>query len=256
MLISPSWIVRQSGPQRRLRLYCFSYAGGSAAAYLPWQSDLDPAIEVCAVQLPGRGARMAETPYSSLPALVAALGQVIRAGSALPFAFFGHSLGALVAFELARFCQRQALPTPEHLFVSGCEAPQYRSAPKNLHQLPHDELVASLRSYNGTPQEVLDHRELMELLLPTIRADFALVDNYRYQPGALLAMPLTVLAGRGDDHVEPGQVEQWRLETTAGCRVQWFDGDHFFINSQQRAVLSCVAADLAGLPALALPQYG
>ncbi|MES2316830.1 MAG: alpha/beta fold hydrolase [Pseudomonadota bacterium] len=245
MLETQPWILRQPGPGRRLRLFCFSYAGGNAASYLPWQAELDPAIEVCALQLPGRGARMGETPYSCLASLVAALAPVIASRNALPFAFFGHSLGALVAFEVARHLQRHGMPMPEHLFVSGCEAPQYRSPPKNLHALPEAELIESLRSYNGTPSEVLAHRELMELLLPTIRADFSLVDNYHYDPAPLLTIPVTVLAGRGDDHVATGLVEQWQRETEAACEIEWFDGDHFFIHSERRAVLRCVAAGLA-----------
>lgn len=247
MITTLPWILRQPRPAPRLRLYCFSYAGGNAATYLPWQAELDAGIEVCAIQLPGRGARIAEAPYTSLAALVAALAPLVCARNTLPFAFFGHSLGGLLAFEVARYSQRHALPMPEHLFASGCDAPQYRSPPKRMHALPDAELIESLRGYNGTPPEVLAHRELMELLLPTIRADFSLAENYRYDPGAPLAIPITVLSGREDDHVDPGLVDQWQRETTAGCRIEWFDGDHFFINAQRGAVLACVGAELAAL---------
>lgn len=240
------WLVRETrSAARRLRLYCFCYAGGSASVYAPWQARLDPAIEVCAVQLPGRGTRMAEQPFTSMPALIKALAQVIGSHQdGLPFAFFGHSLGGLLAFELARYQKLHYMRMPEHLFVSGCDAPQYRSPSRRLHTLPDRELIEVLKDFNGTPPGVLQHRELMDLLLPTIRADFALVDDYVYRPGLPLAMPITVLAGRREDRTVD-QVEGWRKETLADCHVHFFDGDHFFILPEQQAVLDRIGAVLA-----------
>ena len=240
---SSPWLLRQPNTQRKLRLYCFCYAGGNAAVYAPWQALLDPAIEVCAVQLPGRGERMGEEPYTSVPALIRALALVIGRQDDLPFAFFGHSLGGLLAFELARYHKLHYMRMPEHLFVSGCDAPQYRSPSKRLHQLPDEEFIAVLKDFNGTPPGVLQHRELMELLLPTIRADFALVDDYEYRPGPPLAIPITVLVGRQEEQT-PEQVDGWRKETLAECRVSWFHGDHFFIFPERQAVLELITAGL------------
>lgn len=238
------WLVReQKTASRRLRLYCFCYAGGSASVYAPWQARLDPAIEVCAVQLPGRGGRMAEKPFTSLAEVIKALAVVIGRQDGLPFAFFGHSLGGLLAFELARYQKLHYMRMPEHLFVSGCDAPQYRSPSPRLHTLPDLELIEVLKDFNGTPPDVLQHRELMDLLLPTIRADFALVDDYVYRPGLPLAMPITVLAGRQEDRTVE-QVEGWQKETLSDCNVHWFDGDHFFILPEQQAVLDCIGAGL------------
>ncbi|HJU38302.1 MAG TPA: alpha/beta fold hydrolase [Tahibacter sp.] len=239
------WLVREpSKTSRRLRLYCFCYAGGSAAVYLPWQARLDASIEVCAVQLPGRGNRMGERPFTAMPELIRALAPVIGREDDLPFAFFGHSLGGLVAFELARYRKLHYMRMPEHLIVSGCDAPQFRSESRRLHALPDHELIDVLKDFNGTPPEVLAHRELMDLLLPTIRADFALVDDYVYRPGLPLTMPITVLAGRREDR-SVDQVYGWRKETLSDCRVHYFDGDHFFIFPEQRAVLDCIGAALA-----------
>jgi len=243
-----SWLMREPGQAsvaRTLRLFCFSYAGGSAGSYLPWQAVVDPSIEICAVQLPGRGARLAEQPYTSLPHLIEALAQVIARESKLPFAFFGHSLGGLVAFELARYCKRQYLPMPVHLIVSGCSAPQFRRASRQMHELDDDALIEVLRDYNGSPPEVLANRELMTLLLPTIRADFALAENYKYRPGPPLTIPISVLAGKRDDHDSPDQTNGWSRETTNTCRVHWFEGDHFFIQSEREAVLNCLNNELA-----------
>ena len=244
---STRWLVRlQDGP-RRLRLYCFSYAGGNAFLFLPWQAALNPAIEVCAVQLPGRGARLQEPPYSSLPLLIENLAGVISRQDPLPFAFFGHSLGALIAFELARYCDRHDLPLPLHLFPSGCDAPQYRSSGRRLHELDDRALIDALKEYNGTPQEVLENRELMELAIPTLRADFALAEKYKYQPGPALTIPITVLAGNRDDQIFAEQVQDWRKETTSTCSVKWFEGDHFFINSDRDNVVQFLNAKLAQL---------
>lgn len=241
------WLIRSPGSQRRFRLYCFSYAGGSVTSYLPWQAALGPAIEVCAVQLPGRGPRLAEPPIRSLPLLVETLAHLVPQQDDLPFAFFGHSLGGLAAFELARYCQRHHLPMPEHLFVSASNAPQYRPPSRRLHELDDANLIAALKEYNGTPPAALEDRELMDLLLPAIRADFALVEDYRYHPGPPLDISITVLAGKYDKHVLSKRLCRWQEETTEACSLHWFEGDHFFIHSRQRAVLDCVQAELADL---------
>lgn len=245
-----SWLVRDTGRPavaRTLRLFCFSYAGGSAANYLPWQAAVNPSIEICAIQLPGRGARLAEQPYTSLPHLIEALAQVIARESRMPFAFFGHSLGALLAFELARYCKRNYLPMPVHLFVSGCSAPQFRRPSRQMHELDDNAFIDVLRDYNGSPPEVLANTELMAFLLPTIRADFALVDNYIYRPSPLLTLPVSVLAGKRDDHDSPDGVNGWSRETANTCNVHWFEGDHFFIRSERDAVIDCLNLQLAEL---------
>ena len=249
MADSMPWILRAAAPVAaippRLRLYCFCYAGGSAAAYLPWQAALDPAIELCAIQLPGRASRLMEAPASSMAPLVETLVDVLQAQPPGPFAFFGHSLGALLAFEVARHCQATGRATPLHLVVSGCEAPQQRATGRRLHALPHDELIEALKEYNGTPPEVLAHAELMTLLMPAIRSDFALAETYRYHAGPPLRMPVTMLCGRSDDHVAPGQMAGWELETQGQGRLHCFDGDHFFIHSSRTAVLACLNTTLA-----------
>lgn len=235
--------------QPRLRLYCFPYSGGNAVAFIPWQRELAPDIELCAVQLPGRGARFGEPPCTSFKALIRTLGEVLQAQQArapLPFAFYGHSLGALIAFELARHCRRHELPLPEHLFVSGCNAPPLREKSKRLHELPDDQLIEKLRDYNGTPREILDNREFMQLLLPAVRADFALGADYHYEDEPPLPIPLSALSGRQDSHVRDADdgLGGWRRQTAAAYREHWFEGGHFFINESRRQVLDCLAGVL------------
>jgi medium-chain acyl-[acyl-carrier-protein] hydrolase len=242
------WLVRKPAPQAKLRLYCFAYAGGSAHQFLPWQAALGPDIEVAAFQLPGRGPRLAEPPIAAmaplLDALAARLAAQLDSPARLPFAFFGHSLGGLLAFELARLCQRRGMAMPERIVVSACNAPRGRPAPRMLHRLDDAGLVDALRDYNGTPPAALADPELMALLLPAIRADFALVENYQYLPGPLLDVPLTVLAGRADRHVQADRLPRWREETHGAHALHTFDGGHFFIHEQQRAVVDCIRGEL------------
>lgn len=251
-MMATSWLVRSPCAAPRLRLFCFSYAGGSAGAYAQWQQQLGPHVEVCAVQLPGRGARMGEAPLTSLAQVASAVADVIARQGPLPYACFGHSLGALLAFEVARCSHRLRLPLPLHLFVSGSDAPAARSGLRQLHLLPDAQLIDALRQYNGTPAELLEHRELMALVLPAIRADFGLVETYAYQPWLRLPVPLTVLAGRDDAHVAGARLAEWGRETARDSRIAWFDGGHFFVNEQRAAVLECVAATLEQLPVFAL----
>lgn len=239
------WIIRQPpNEQRNLHLYCFSYAGGNAISYLPWQQAMDGHVEIRAVQLPGRGARLGEQPCTSLALLVSTLAQLIARQGDTPFAFFGHSLGGVLAFEITRYCVRQGLPLPEQLIVSGSAAPRHRGPSRNLHLLPDGELIQLLRDYNGTPRNVLESQELMALVLPTIRADFALVENYQYQPGPILDLPITVFAGR-EDGISAEQILGWQEETSDRFRAEWFDGDHFFVNSNTQQVLKSLNSQLS-----------
>lgn len=244
MMASTPWLIRRRGSAGRIRLYCFPYAGGNAFHFLAWQTALAPTIEVCAVQLPGRGERLAETPYKSLPALIETVAAVIAQQDARPFAFFGHSLGGLLAFEVARYCQRSDLTRPIHIFASGCDAPQHRSASRRLHELGDDALIAALKEYDGAPSSVFENTELMALTLPAIRSDFALAENYHYRPGPPLDIPITVLAGKLEK-ISAAQVEGWQKETTGACRIRWFEGGHFFIHSERTAVLECLKTELA-----------
>jgi medium-chain acyl-[acyl-carrier-protein] hydrolase len=243
--VSP-WLIRQSGAERHLRLYCFCYAGGSAANYASWQEELDPAIEICAIELPGRGRRFAEEPQTSLAAITATVAQLIGRQGSMLFAFFGHSGGALLAFEVARYLHQKGLPTPRRLVLSSASAPQHRRK-LELHLLVDDALIEELKRYNGTLPVVLEHRELMGLLLPTILADFAVAGNYAYLPGPLVNMSMSVLMGREDKNGEGEHAEGWKKETSGNCRIAWFDGDHFFIHPQRAAVFDCIRSELLGL---------
>jgi surfactin synthase thioesterase subunit len=232
-----SWIIRTPSSASKLRLFCFPYAGGSAFNFTRWQDVLDPSIEVCGIQLPGRGARISEERISSMPELLRALAPEFSKFNDLPFVFFGHSVGALIAFELTRYLRLHGMQLPSTLIVSGCQAPRYRSQSRQLHTYDDDAFVDVLRRYAGTPAEVLHSKELMQLLLPAIRADFALAENYRYRYAPSLTSPIHVFAGTEDENKASGQVCGWQEETGSLCEITWFDGGHFFINDSRAAVL-------------------
>lgn len=238
------WLLRTPQAAPTLRLICFAYAGGNARMFLPWQDALGPSVEVCAVQLPGRGTRRHETPLTAMAEVISTLGDILYPRDDIPFAFFGHSLGALVGFELARWFAAHGVRMPAHMFVSAANAPAQRNAPRGLHRMEDDELIAVLKEFNGTPPAVMRFRELMLMALPIIRADFQISETYGYQPAPKLPIPLTVLAARADKLTSERQVHGWKDETTEACEVHWFDGDHFFINDQADAVLGLIRHSL------------
>lgn len=231
-------------PLARLRLFCFPYAGGGASIFAPWARDLPPAVEVAAVQFPGREIRLSEKPYSDLLALVEVLAEALTPHFDKPFAFFGHSNGGLVAYELARRLRRQGRPGPVHLYSGGRPAPQVVIDEPPVHALPHDEFLATLRRFAGTPEEVLQNPELMELIEPTLRADFSLGETYRYAPEPLLTIPITAYGGMRDGEVPPWQVEAWREQAGGPFNLKMFPGDHFFINSDRAEVLRELTREL------------
>lgn len=227
-----------------LRLFCFPYAGGGAAIFQRWQAAMPDAVEVCPAHLPGRGARLSETPYNDSRPLVRELCDRIEPHLDKPFAFFGHSMGALIAFELARELRRRGRPLPLCLYVSGRSAPQLedRDAPK--HGLPEEEFIAELRKLNGTPKEILENAELMHIMSPLVRADFAVCETYRYESEPPLACPVAAFGGLQDFEVGRERVAAWREQTGGAFSLRMLPGDHFFLNSHSALLLQLLAQDL------------
>lgn len=233
-------------PRARVRLFCFPYAGGGSTIYRGWQRSLPADIEVCAVNLPGRGGRIKEAPFTDLHELVSAIAEAIVPHLDLPAAFFGHSMGAMISFELARKLRETRGVRPEHLFVSGRRAPQLPDDEPITYNLPEPQLLEELRRLNGTPAEVLEHPELMQLMLPLLRADFSVVETYDFRPGAPLGCPLTVFGGLQDAEVSRRHLEAWGEQTTAAFSVRMLPGDHFFLNTPgaQALLLRIIAEEL------------
>lgn len=238
-------VVPRPNPEAKLRLFCFPYSGASAAIYLRWPESLPPNIEVCAVQLPGHGTRLAEPPFRRLPALVQATAQALLPYLDLPFAFFGHSMGALLSFELARHLRQQLRLSPQHLFASGHGAPQLPDRSPPMHQLPECEFVDRLRELNGTPEEVLAHDELRQLVIPILRADFAICETYVYRPEPPLPCPISAYGGLRDRYVSHEELVAWQQQTTGAFVVRMFPGDHFYLNAGRDQLLYALARELA-----------
>ncbi len=238
----PNWLIRpQPNPAARMRLFCFHYAGGSAALFHGWSSQLPPEIEVCAVQMPGRGNRLGEAPFTDLTRLTAALVDVLQPELDRPFAFFGYSMGGLVAYETARALRQRGLPLPAHLLIAARRAPQIAQPPLHLSQLPDAQIVQTLRQAgNAIPQEIAVDQAVLQLMLPTLRADFQLAESYRYTEDAPLACPITVLGGKEDAHATAEQLDGWRQQTDQSFQMHFFEGGHFFLHSTQDALLAAI----------------
>jgi medium-chain acyl-[acyl-carrier-protein] hydrolase len=200
------------------------------------------------VQLPGRGNRLGEPAYTRLPPLVEALSAALLPYFDVPFAFFGHSMGASIGFELARRLRRLRAPEPFHLFVSGRRAPQCPDTDPPTYHLPEPAFINQLRQLNGTPQEVLEHPEIMQLLLPLLRADFQLIQTYVYEPGPPLACPITAFGGIEDPETDRDLLERWREQTVADFSLQMFPGDHFFPHASRASLLQSISRKLGSHP--------
>ncbi|PCJ30186.1 MAG: putative thioesterase [Moraxellaceae bacterium] len=230
--------------QPRLRLFCFNYAGGNASAYRDWYQQLPSDVEVCSIQLPGRGARFKESAYTNLNALLDALESAMSPYLGVSYAFFGHSMGAQVAYELARRLRDNGFAEPDYLFVSGRRAPQLPATRKPIHGLPEDQFLEEIRRLNGTPDEALNNPELMELVSPILRADCQVIETWDYRPSELLAMPVIALGGAKDSNVAINELEDWSKVTNNHFEMRLFSGDHFYLHSSKDSLLSCIAGVL------------
>lgn len=227
----------------RLRLFCLPYSGGGTMIFREWPDGLPQDVDLWAVKLPGRERRFAEPAIPSISELadrtIAGLGALLDG----PYAIFGHSMGALLGFEMAR---RLRSHPPVKLIASGHSAPQIpreREAPR--YDLPHDQFIQELVRLEGTPAEVLENRELLEILLPALRADFQAAETYTYAPGPPLACPIAAYGGSGDAEVSVEQVEAWREQTSGGFVMRIFSGGHFFLHERRAELLEQLGRDLA-----------
>lgn len=234
----------QPDSKAKFRLFCFPYAGGSSAIFRSWSRVIHRDIEVVPVVLPGREIRLREPSFTQLEPLVEALTREIFALLDRPFAFLGHSMGALISYELARRLRSERSLETDHLFISGRRAPQLPERDPEIHTLPDAEFVAEIQRLNGTPKEALEHAELMELLIPMLRADFSICRTYNFVPGPQLKCSITAIGGTHDDTATQAKLEGWCELTTGRCRVRMLEGDHFFINQKRDEIIRIVEQSL------------
>jgi medium-chain acyl-[acyl-carrier-protein] hydrolase len=239
------WLVKpKPNPQAALRLFCFPYSGAGASVYYKWAELLPAALEICAVQLPGRETRLTEPLFEHIDPLIVRLADALLPALKPPFAFFGHSMGALISYELSRYLQRRHNIQPQRLLVSGHGAPQLPEREPPIHNLPEPEFVARLRELDGTPEAVLEHAELRALLLPILRADFAICETYAHAPGDLLDCPISAFGGLQDRYVTRANLQAWQKLTRGPLSVRMFPGGHFYLNQNQALLLRAIAQDL------------
>jgi medium-chain acyl-[acyl-carrier-protein] hydrolase len=245
----PSWLPkpRGSGPVRA-RLFCLPSAGGGAAPFHRWSPYFPADIELLPVKLPAREERIREPAIDQMPVMVEAVAEGIRPRLDVPFAVLGHSMGALIAFELARRWRRQGAPMPVCLFLVAYPAAQLGSNTGLVHRLPDGEFLQKLQDrYRGIPGAIASNEELMRLLLPALRADFALVETYQYREEPPLDCPILALAGDEDREATVADVSAWREQTTAGFSLRIFPGGHFFLHESPRSVVPAVIRHLESL---------
>lgn len=233
------WLMRPLPNARaKLRLFCFPYGGGGASTYVSWARQLLPGVELCAVQPPGRENRCAEPLLTSMDEMVEALKAIIPLLLDKPFAFCGHSNGALICFELTRYLRRHNLPAPLQLFVSGSSAPHLIASQTPIYHLAETEFLEKVAALNGMPQLIFDDPELRELFLPVLRADYTIHDTYAFQEEPPLACPIVAFGGTADPLVSLEGLLAWKAYTTADFTHHLLPGDHFFIRSAQTLLLS------------------
>lgn len=247
---SPWLSCPRPSPDAPLRLFCLPYAGGGGAVFRQWPERLKGLAEVCPVLLPAREARFREPACTRMGPLVVMLADALAPFLERPFAIFGHSMGALIAFELTRLLVGRQAPGPVRLFISGSRTPRSSFAEANVHGLPDDEFLDCLhRRYRAIPDAVRENRELAEIIMPALRADFELLVTYRYVDGAPLRCPLVVYGGQSDDTVSPEELQGWAeyggADGTFRCRL--FAGSHFFLRTSEADLLADIGSELAAV---------
>jgi surfactin synthase thioesterase subunit len=241
------WVRRfDPAPDAPARLVCLPHAGGSASFFFPVAKALSPAVEVLAVQYPGRQERRHEPPVDNIPDLADQILEALRHLDDRPLALFGHSMGATLAYEVALRMRDLGLPAPVHLFASGRRAPsRYRD--ERVHELSDERIVAELRTLSGTNAAMLADPEVLAMILPAIRSDYRAVESYRHDPARTLDCPLTVLTGDSDPRVSLEEARAWAEHTTGPTELEVLPGGHFFLVDRFDQVLAILTRTLAAV---------
>ena len=243
-----AWVVRPAKrPSADIRLVCFPYAGGGAGVYRTWAPDVPESIELCAVQAPGREERIAEEPLTNFRELVAGATDAIEPLLDRPYAVFGHSLGALAGFEVVRELEARGHASPLVFMPSGRRAPGMPAVRSPICGLPDHEFLVEISRSSGPDasfDEFVKHPELVELLMPLLRADFALAEGYEPLAKVKLRCAISALASHDDAQAQPDMMEPWRAQTTGDFTLHYFPGRHLYINQHRALVARYVVSEV------------
>lgn len=234
----------------KVRLFCFPFGGGGASTFIPWLDRMPSGVEVCPVQAPGRENRLREAPITRMSAMIELLIEALTPFIDCPFALFGHSIGALTMFELARQLRRQGLQSPCWLFASGHPAPDLPRRRPAISHLARPEFTAALREDFDLDPALLDSKDIMDMIFPALRADYELVETYVHQAESPFSCPLSVFGGSRDPETTEDELMAWSNHTTGSFRTQVLEGKHMFIQTSREALIGEISRDLAQVPAL------
>lgn len=233
------WLVKPRPiPSADIKLICFTYAGGGVSIYTPWKDKLADNVELNIVQLPGRGTHFSNKLIDDMDELVSALLPKISGLLQHNYVIYGHSLGSRVGFELVRLAMSKGFPAPLHFFASGSASPKSKALGGHLYDLPDEQFIEELKKMNGTPKEILASKELMSLIMPTLRADFKIAEQYVCDRAFSIPTGVTVLGGK-QDKISSEKLKLWG-EFFSSMEIEMCDGDHFFIDSNPQQVLDIV----------------
>ncbi|WP_052692082.1 thioesterase II family protein [Teredinibacter purpureus] len=242
------WLPRLGDkPNAKVRLYCFSHAGGGASVYYPWNSYFSDAVEVCPVQLPGREERLGEPLIDDFENLIGSLLPIIASSIDRPYAIYGHSLGACIGYEIAKRLYTEYALSPLCYFGGAHRSPCKPYYYPSVRGLPNAELTKMVTRFNGLPQAFLDSQEMMDLMLPVLRSDLFLCESYRYVPSLPLPSDIIVFSGQFDRNVTADKLSSWKNHSTKEVTFISLDGDHFFLKTHKNNVLEVVQSTCESL---------
>jgi surfactin synthase thioesterase subunit len=230
---------------KKIKLFCLPYAGGSSTIYLRWKQNLHSGIELNPIELAGRGRRYGETLYNSLDEIAEDVYSIIKKDiDNCDYALFGHSLGSIVAYELAHKIQSKNEKMPMHIFFAGKRAPHFDEKEEVIHHLPDEEFKHKVLELGGTPKEIVNNQELLDLFLPILRADFKVNETYKYlDKNCKLGTDITVINGKQEE-MSLDEITGWKQHTNKGCKIFMLDGDHFFINIRSKEIIDIINSTL------------
>lgn len=236
-----AWVTcPQPEPHALARLFCLPFAGGGASIYRSWGKELAPTIEVCPIQIPGRENRFSETAHRDIKTLAPAIASQLQFYLDKPYIIYGHSMGALISFEVLRILQDKGQPLPHIAILGAHRAAHLPPKRKPMSELDDGAFISKLTTFGGFPREVLESQELLQFVMPTLRADFTLCDGYQHEQSEPIDCPLVMIAGEHDTEVAPQDMQPWDVHSTQPARLISLDAGHFFLKTHQAELMQII----------------